>query len=263
MVKYRCNKTKISIENICYLLNGKFEIIPIGGQPASLIILPNGNLVCSTYPSVMLLNESFEHIEIISPGGNYCAVNCRNEIYVSIFEKNCILLFDLNLNQLQQFGTRGLGNNQLDHPQGLCCHDDYLYICDYGNKRVQILTLDMIYESTIDLEDCPDIIQISEKTIGVCCYKETFFFDLKTRTMNYKFCSNCNLNYIDSIFYVLDFSNIQTKIYFHDTTGKFIEWIYFDGDYLTRLPGGILFQYKNHYYMSTSENKLLKFIEKK
>ena len=58
--------------------------------------------------------------------------------YVSVEIKHCIILFDLNLNQLKQFGSNGVGNNQLKYPRGLCCHGDYVYICDWDNKRIQI-----------------------------------------------------------------------------------------------------------------------------
>ena len=68
--------------------------------------------------------------------------NQRNEINVSDQSNNCIILFDLNLNQLKQFGSEGEENNQLNAPLGLCCHGDYLYVCDCDNNRIQILTLD-------------------------------------------------------------------------------------------------------------------------
>ena len=68
--------------------------------------------------------------------------------------------FDLNLNQLKQFGSQGSGNNQLNYPFGFCCHGDYVYICDYNNKRIQILTLDFDYVNTIQLDGlCPIRVQ--------------------------------------------------------------------------------------------------------
>ena len=114
----------------------------------SLIALPNGNLVYGTYLKVFLLNENFLEIKSVETGRySCCALNHRNEIYVS--SGHCIILFNSNLNQLKQFGSQGTGNNRLNNPHGLCCHGDYLYICDYGNMRIQILTLDFDYVKTI------------------------------------------------------------------------------------------------------------------
>ena len=72
----------------------------------------------------------------------------------------------------------------MNYPNGLCCHGDYLYICDSDNKRIQILTLDLEYSNTIQLDGLPIRVQTSETTIGVSFYGgATFFFDLKTRAL--------------------------------------------------------------------------------
>ena len=206
------------------LLNGKFELIQVAGYPESWISLPNGNLVCCTDDSVILLDEYLKEIKSVSTGGySCCTLNHRNEIYVSVGLKHCIISFDLNLNQLKQFGSNDAGNNQLNYPRGLCCHGDYLYICDYWNNRIQILTLDFEYSSTIQLYD-PIRVQTSEATIGVSCYgRATFFFDLKTRALKFKHDNygTYNINYINSIFYGSNYSRF--KFYFFDSDGNFIE----------------------------------------
>ena len=74
--------------------------------------------------------------------------------------------------KLKQFGSFGTGNNRLNAPFGLCCHGDYLYVCDRGNQRIQILTLDFRYSSTIQLDDYPYRAEISNTTIGVCCEED-------------------------------------------------------------------------------------------
>ena len=91
-------------------------------------------------------NDNFKDIKSVSTGGySSCALNHRNEIYVSVHQKHCIFSFDMNLKKLKQFGSNGMGNNQLNYPLGLCCHGDYFYICDRDNKRIQILTFDLEY----------------------------------------------------------------------------------------------------------------------
>ena len=202
-VLFQGSKRSLKIKET--LVNGKFEIIQVAGQPNTLISLPNGNLACGTNNSVKLLDENFKEIKSVSTNGlSFCALNRRDEIYVSVFHSNCIILFDLNLNKLKQFGSNGTGNNQFNCPAGLCCHGDYVYICDRHNDRIQILTLDLEYSNTIQLDGLyPLRVQTSETKIGVSGGGgETFFFDIKTRALKFKHNNygTWNLNYIGSTF---------------------------------------------------------------
>ena len=157
-------------------MNGNIETIQLSSEcGVSLIALPNGNLVYGTWKKEFLLDENVQEIKSVDTGGlSFCAFNYRNEIYVSV-RNHFIILFDLNLNELKQFGSYGARNNELICPFGVCCHGDYLYTCDEGNKRIQILTLDFDYVNTIQLHDGPCRVQMSETTIGVCCYNSTLF----------------------------------------------------------------------------------------
>ena len=78
------------------------------GNPTSLISLANGNLVYGTGHSVILFNENLKEFKsVLTDGYSFCALNRRNDIYVSVHQKPCIISFDLNLNQFKQFGTNG------------------------------------------------------------------------------------------------------------------------------------------------------------
>ena len=51
--------------------------------------MPNGNLVCGTLDAVkLLLDENFEEIKgvLIEGEMGFCALNRRNEIYVSVVD---------------------------------------------------------------------------------------------------------------------------------------------------------------------------------
>ena len=249
------------------LLNAKFELIEVDGQPTSLISLPNGNLVCGTTDSVKLLDENLKEIKSVTTGGwGFCAFNRRNEIYVTVDYKNCIILFDLNLNQLKQFGSNGVGNNQLNCPFGLCCRGDYLYICDCNNKRIQILSLDFEYVNTIQLDGLyPYIVHTSETTIGLSCRDgPTFFFDLKTRALKLKHDNygTWNLNYIDSTFYGSNYST--KKFYLFDSYENFIEEMVMNeslSKHIRNWPGGLC-RHKGVLYLADfNEGKILKFIQ--
>ena len=248
------------------VLNGKFELIQVAGRPVSLISLPNGNLVCGTDDSVKLFDENFKEIKSVSTDGwSFCAFNHRNEIYVSVIHEHCIISFDLILNKLNQFGSYGLGNNQLNYPHGLCCHGDYVYICDRDNRRIQMLTFDLEYSNTIELDGLKPLrVQTSETTIGVSCVGATLFYDLKTRALK---CRHNNygtwtINYFNSIFYGSNYE--EKKFYFFDSDGNFIEEMVMNDNlskHLSHLPGG-LWRYKDILYLVDFEScQILKFIE--
>ena len=249
------------------LLNAKFELIEVDGPPTSLISLPNGNLVCSTTGLVKLLDENLKEMKSFSTGGlSFLALNCRNEIYVSVNNKHFIILFDLNLNKLKQFGSKGAGNNKFKYPRGLCCHGDYLYICDHNNSRIQILTLDFEYVNSIELDGLgPFRVQTSETTIGVSCGNATFFFDLKSRGLKFKLNNygTSNINYINSIFYGTNYE--EKKFYFFDSNGNFIEeevinenWL---GEHITHWLGGFCRHNDILYFADYSLSQILKFTE--
>ena len=249
------------------LLNGKFRAIRIPVNGVSINALPNGNLVYSTNNQVILLNENFQEVKNVSlgeGGDSFCASYHRNEIYVSDYSKHCIILFDLNLNELKKFGTKGVGNNQLKGPCGLCCHGDYLYICDSYNERIQILTLDFEYVSTIQTDNhSPCRVQTSETTIGVSCHEATLFYDLNTRALKYKhnILRTYNINYIDSIFCAINVW--ENKFYFFDSDGNFVEEKSFYEERMlsNSMNTGSMCIYKDILYMTEPSGWLYQFPE--
>ena len=178
--------------------------------------------------------------------------------------KHCIILFDLNLNQLQKFGSLGHKNNQFTCPLGLCCHGDYLYICDCNNHRIQILTLNFEYSSTIQLDGLyPYSVQISNTTIGVCCEHATLFYDLQTRALKYKhnFAQTYIINYIDSIFCTLNVK--QKKIYFFNSDGNVFEEKAFHEKLIlsNSWSSGSMCTFKDQLYMTDhSSGTIFKFV---
>ena len=248
-------------------MNGNIETIQLATSGVtSLIALPNGNLVYGTWKEVFLLNENFQEIKSVSTHGlNFCALNHRNEISVSVSDTNCIILFDLNLNKLKQFGSEGAGNNQLHRPLGLCCHGDHVYIVDYNNRRIQILTLDFEYSNTIILGGSyPRRVQISKTTIGVSCNQVTLFYDLDSKALKHKYdyAGTLNVSYIDSIFCAV---NVQKKnIIFFDSDGNYLGEKRFHKKLIMSndWDNGSMCKYKDKLYMIDYESgKLLKFVE--
>ena len=69
----------------------------------------------------------------------YATTNHKDKIYVSNSEENRVIVTDLELNMIKIIGTHGKSNDQFDHPRGVSYYKSYIYICDYGNIRIQIL----------------------------------------------------------------------------------------------------------------------------
>jgi len=63
-------------------------------------------------------------------------------IFVADYTHDCIRVLDMEGKQERQFGTRGSRKGQFQSPDGMAISHDLLYVCDYGNHRVQVFTLD-------------------------------------------------------------------------------------------------------------------------
>ena len=97
-----------------------------------------------------------------------CALNHRNEIYISNASNNCIDIYNLNLEKIKAFGSKGNGYGEFDDIGRMKWIDPYLYVCDLKNKRIQVLDIDLKFLYLIKLNDTPRSLQVFNKTIGVC-----------------------------------------------------------------------------------------------
>ena len=130
---------------------------------------------------------------------------------------------------------------------------------------VVILTLDFEYVNTIQLDDRPYRVQISNTTIGVSCDNATVFYDLVSRELKYKhdIAGTSTISYIDSIFCALNIN--QKKIFFFDSHGNFLEEKAFHKKLILSYDwhSGSMCKYKDQLYMTnySSSGKVFKFLE--
>ena len=77
--------------------------------------MPNGTILATTNYSIQLFDEQFKEIKQIDSTAIGCAINTtKNEIYISNEKNNCIDTFDLNLNKIKTFGSKGSENSQFN-----------------------------------------------------------------------------------------------------------------------------------------------------
>ena len=91
-----------------------------------------------------------------------------NRVFVS--HNHCILLYELDGKFVSRIGSKGSGELQFSDPWGLSTDEsnNYIYICDYSNNRIQILSENLQYKS-----------QFGKDTLyhprGITLYKDNIF----------------------------------------------------------------------------------------
>ena len=235
-----------------------------------MCVLANNQLVASTNNnSISIFNKNFDLIRRIEridekPIYSFGVVfnEKNNRIYASNWSNDCVYMFDLELNKLKSFGTRGMANSNLYRPFGICMKNEKLYVCDASNQRIQILNSDLTYIDSIHLNYVPNTIKILDTTIGVCGSNCTLnFYDLETKSLKKQY-SNVSgrINEIDSTFYFVTFSPNKV-IYCYDSDGNYKEEIDIDmlGTYFNYIWDGIILNFDNSIIMANNKGNVLKF----
>ena len=186
--------------------------------------MPNGTILATTNYSIQLFDEQFKEIKQIDSTAIGCAINTtKNEIYISNEKNNCIDTFDLNLNKIKTFGSKGSENSQFNDIGRMYWKNSKLFVLDAGNKRIQIFDIETNFIDSIKLDYRPSSIAVSDKTIGVCGNTGTFFYDTETKNLEYEFKNQIgSLSMIDSIFYLASYKPTPKKVFCFNPNGKFL-----------------------------------------
>ena len=106
----------------------------------------------------IITDDGDNKIKVLSPDGNdllqsfsapdrdkspECAIYHQDKFFVSYNLDNCVKVFDKTGVYLHDIGCKGSNDGQFDDPLGLVI-DKYnrLIVCDEGNHRLQLFTLD-------------------------------------------------------------------------------------------------------------------------
>ena len=248
-----------------------FETISIGVQPLDIKRLSNGAFVLSNSKSVTLFDESFNQLKKVDISSRGCAIHNDKGIYITGDENHCIYLMDNELNIIKTFGSEGDGMDQFFYPCSICCQNDYLFVSDNLNKRIQIFTLDLKYHDTIRLDFYPQSIALSNTTIGIhkSDYsnnekkdEKIYFYDLKTKTLKKEYPNiSGRISLIDSHFYVLT-CEPPKKLFIFDQEGELIDEASVESisKYIKGFWDGFMFLTKDNLFVTSFNGEnILKF----
>ena len=257
----------LSIDKISRTIqNGHFEMVLIDFIPYAICELSNGSFVATHINQISVFDENLIQFKKVD-FSNFafgCAISNDKNIYITDWNNSCICLMDKELNIIKKFGTKGSNNNEFNNLTCICCRDDFLFVCDYSNRRIQILKLDFEYHDTIQLNCFPLSIEVSNTTIGICGFEGgIYFYDRRTKAFKKQYPNNIigRISFIGSNFYVLSYKPSK-KVYVFDAEGNLLEEFEIEifGKLITDIKDGIIFSSKDYLFVSSFSRKtILKF----
>ena len=104
----------------------------------------------------------------------------QNKVFVTVWNGNCINMYELEGKLIKSVGSEGNGEAQFKHPYGLDVSDgnNNIYVCDRYNHRIQILTKELKYHSMlgIDLLKYPNDVKVTRDRVLVLAENDPCMF---------------------------------------------------------------------------------------
>lgn len=115
--------------------------IAINSKEELVITEHNGNVISidkygTKLHEIHRADHSFEFLSGV-------AVDDRDNIYVADYSRNSLFKFNREGKLLKQSGQKGGGPCEFNKPRGLTVAKGCVYVCDFDNNRVQVLTLEL------------------------------------------------------------------------------------------------------------------------
>lgn len=140
--------TIYEIKSILESETNMLKSIDLSFSPYCICCLSNDRIVCS-YGSTCLkiFDSELNLIETINNFDNsalFITTNNKDRIYISDSNRHQITMTDNYFNKINTVGSYGNRFNQFSNPWNLFYHNFHIYVCDYGNKRIQKLNADQL-----------------------------------------------------------------------------------------------------------------------
>lgn len=234
------------------LNNSNYKLINVNTRISDIAVLSNDYLLTANYDqsNLTLFNKNFELIKTINKFSNQItnnmmrakiyplclAVNNRKkEIYITDYSLHKIYIVDFEFNLLFTInanGVKGTFNGQFQYPFGIMYNqcNNFIYICDKGNKRVQVFSTcneadvsryEFIRLHQLDYE--PYQIKQLNQLACITTYSKFYFYDITTFQLkiNYRHHYGIICNLFGKYFIEYDFK--LRKIFCFNENGSLID----------------------------------------
>ena len=241
----------------------KIQTLKVDFEPFSLCSLSNGNLLSCNNESLTIFDKNLKVIKTVTKIDKlslfcfYATTNHKDKIYVSNSEENRVIVTDLELNMIKIIGTHGKSNDQFDHPRGVSYYKSYIYICDYGNIRIQILNEETLeFDKQFPLDYGPVQIKVANDVALIGSLFSLYFHNLTDFSLIRKFDGhNGTISELNSSFY--EYFSFNQKFYCYSQSADIIEEIQTDGFNNSEHNGCLVYQHGLYIVPSTEKRKLI------
>ena len=244
------------------LSEAKYETLNIAnGSQFDLCLLPNENILICANSGLLLYNDKQELIKKISEIDHQeinpvsATTNGSDELYLVNYRNDSVIKTDLDFNLLARFGSEGTGIHNLIHPRGICYNDNYVYICDSDNKRIQKLDTNLMHQQHYDLGFCPERIKVLNNILFISTLSGvTYFYDTQKLTILSK-TNSCSriIGTSHSYFYQYDVS--ERVAYCYDRNANLCRYFQIDFPIYSNF-GAILVNRSKLYLWSYGSDKI-------
>lgn len=247
---------------------------PIKYAANEICVLPNGHLLTSNLNdlNLILYDNEFNIIKKIYRFNNSqhqsiytfgLTTNNLNSIYICDAYHHCIQMTDLELNLMNEIGQQGSHYiDQFNFPCGLCYHNDYVFICDSLNQRIQIYNKHLAYQGTFDLNYKPFQIKFTKNSMCIRDNGENnsnfiYFYEHfnKIDQFQLKFKYGGHNGTIMQLYnYIYEYYCENKTIYIYNSNGELVETIKFDNVNNIKFNGFEAIAYFDQNFIISSEN---------
>jgi hypothetical protein len=245
----------------------KIQTLKVDFEPFSLCSLSNGNLLSCNNESLTIFDKNLKIIKSVTKFDTlslfcfYATTNHKDKIYISNSEENRVIITDLELNMIKIIGTYGKSNDQFDHPRGISYYESHIYICDYGNLRIQVLDGETLeFEKQIELDYNPVQIKLANNVAVVGSLFSLYFYNLIDFSLIRKYDGhNGTISVLNSNFY--EYFAFNQRFYCYSRSADIIEEIQTDG-FNKSDHNGCLVNHHGVYIVPSTEKRKLVIIDK-
>jgi hypothetical protein len=217
IIKHRLNENlNMNIIDMCIVADDK--IVCSSQDEATVKLYENLGLEYLIFENVCTMTE-FKGKKIRPIGITFNKK--RKRIYISDSAFNRIIMTTTQL-----YGVKSTSEEKTELAifRFITCNDSNIFVSDFGNSCIQILSLDLDFLDSIKLEFRPEMLNVSHSTLCVTGDDFFCFYSLKTKALKSRYeCNFARINYIDEFFFVLDW---RVKIFFQfDNDGFLVDEI--------------------------------------